>query len=222
MRHTLLLLFSLLWTGILFADNVPVEKAQAVAESFFQTNHPQRMSAPNLRMVWDGESPSTRAQGAAPAYYVFNNPDGKGFVIVAGDDIAQPILGYSFENSFNQENMPPNLKGWMEGLHEEINGARRNGMTRSTETNRQWASTRAGEVVVQLETAKWSQDSPYNNQCPVINGENALTGCCATATAIVMRYHQWPDCGVGVIKGYKSPTENLILPDRTLGHSFSR
>ena len=54
-------------------------------------------------MVFDGETPESRSTGATPALYVFDNPNGKGFVIVAGDDMAQPILGYSYENDFVDE-----------------------------------------------------------------------------------------------------------------------
>lgn len=30
-------------------------------------------------------------------YYIFTGADGKGFVIVAADDVARPVLGYSVD-----------------------------------------------------------------------------------------------------------------------------
>ena len=54
---------------------------------------------------------------AAPThapYYVFNHADGHGFVIVAGDDAVQPILGYSTQGSFSYDDMPPALRTWLD------------------------------------------------------------------------------------------------------------
>ncbi|MDE6394607.1 MAG: C10 family peptidase, partial [Duncaniella sp.] len=33
--------------------------------------------------------------------------------------------------------------------------------------------------------------------CPVDNGQRSATGCVATAMAQILKYHNWPDCGVG-------------------------
>ena len=59
-----------------------------------------------------------------------------------------------------------------------------------------------GDVVKQYETAKWDQLSPYNKFCPMINNVRTVTGCVATAMAILMRYHQWPDAGTGTLPAY--------------------
>lgn len=48
-----------------------------------------------------------------------------------------------------------------------------------------------------LKTATWDQGTPFNEQCPVINGGHAVTGCVATAMAIVMKYHKYPAQGIG-------------------------
>ena len=49
-------------------------------------------------------------------------------------------------------------------------------------------------------TSKWRQDSPYNDQCPVLTpgtDEHCLVGCMATAAAQLMYYWKWPLTGVG-------------------------
>lgn len=43
----------------------------------------------------------------------------------------------------------------------------------------------------------FDQGAPYNNDCPVINHQRAVTGCVATAMAQVMTYWQYPACGTG-------------------------
>lgn len=100
---------------------------------------------------------------------------GKGFVIVAGDDAALPILGYSFVNNFDPTNIPPNLMDWLEMLHKEINKVRQN-PTYDANIRQAWSTIRAGNIEEELETAKWNQFAPYNNDCPERNGKKLATG----------------------------------------------
>jgi len=49
-------------------------------------------------------------------------------------------------------------------------------------------------------TCAWHQDSPYNDQCPVLtpgSGEHCMVGCAATAMAQIMYYWKWPLTGTG-------------------------
>lgn len=210
MRYILLILCSL-FSSLLLADNVTVEQAQSLALSFLKTNAQTRGTSPQVRLVWNGEDASTRTT-EEPAFYVFNRTDDSGFIIVSGDDIAMPVLGYSFKNNFKAEAMPPNLKEWLAELRRQINDARRKNVTASARTAQYWknASASIGNVEVQLETAQWNQDAPYNFYCPIIDSKRAVTGCVATAMAIIMRYYQWPDNGVGDLPGY-----SYVLDGRT-------
>ena len=159
MRHLLLFLFSLLPT-FLWADNISVEKAQELAITFFKEGHPQRSAFSSLRLLVTDEAVSARAVGEAPAYYVFGCTDSEGFVIVAGDDAVMPVLGYSFDSSFPQTDLPVNLKLWLQGISEEIAEKRRAptyGSTQSNSLAQRWTTVRAGQAVVELETAKWDQ-----------------------------------------------------------------
>ena len=103
MKNRLFILFSALALSA-NAENISEDAARGMALDFFKNNSPQT-SVSNLQMVYDGETPQTRAYGSAPALYVFDNPQGKGFVIISGDDIAQPVLGYSYDNDFPKENL---------------------------------------------------------------------------------------------------------------------
>ena len=127
MRYSILgaLLFFVGWAC---AGNVTEQQARRVAVAFFQSAPQTRVSESDLRLVRDSESTLTRSGGAAPAYYVFDNAAGGGFVIVSGDDVASPVLGYSFTEEFPEGNLPSNVQGWLDGLREEINAARRDGV----------------------------------------------------------------------------------------------
>ena len=231
MRCTLLFLFILLANRLL-ADNVTVEQAHALATDFFKTNVQTRSTAasPQLQLVWDGEDANTRSAGNLPAFYVFNSTDQKGFVIIAGDDVVMPVLGYSFTNSFVVDGMPSNLKSWMNGLKEQINEARETGLNTSDVVYEAWSGVSdmtTGDVVKQYQTAEWDQESPYNTLCPKIEGTQTVTGCVATAISILMRYHQWPNAGTGTLPAYSY--EALVsgakihqnVSGRTLGHTYA-
>ena len=47
-------------------------------------------------------------------YYVFNAGDDGGYVIVSGDDRTEPILGYVEQGSFDPENIPENMRSWLQ------------------------------------------------------------------------------------------------------------
>lgn len=219
MKRTLFLLF-LFIAAATFAKDVTEEQARRVAYQFWQSSPATRGGTPVLQMVFHSEGLATRQPGAAPAYYVFDNTAGPGFVVVAGDDVALPVLGYSFEHEFSADRLPPNLKEWLEQLRQEVNDMRRDGVEASADVSRRWTSTRAGAPVVKLETARWNQAAPYNQLCPTVNGNSTYTGCTATALAIVMRYHRWPEKGVGTLPGYTTTTYQKPVSDLTLGHTY--
>lgn len=57
-------------------------------------------------------------------------------------------------------------------------------------------------VVEPLVTTKWNQDAPFNNFAPEYTDDNnntqrCATGCAATAMAQIMKFHNWPEQGVG-------------------------
>lgn len=212
-------LWFLFFSGIVLAGNVTVDQARQIAVSFWQSVPVTRGGILSLQMVFHSEDLVTRSSVQSPAYYVFDNTGGPGFVIVAGDDVAMPVLGYSFEHEFSKDNLPANLKAWLEYMRDEVNEARRSGAKAESVVTRAWSQVEVGTPVVELETAKWNQMEPYNLLCPIVGGESTYTGCTATAVAIVMRYHQWPEKGVGTLPGYKI-LRGEVLPELPLGHTY--
>lgn len=164
-------------------------------------------------------APGRDGNDAVPEYYVFNNPQG-GWVIIASDDRVNPIVGYSDKGAFNTSSMPENLQWWMDGVAGEIDAVRQSDLEATPSVRAAWESLMAGAMPVTegtrkyITTALWTQTKPYNDMCPIVSGENkrAVTGCVATAMAIVMHSNRWPAHGEGEIGNYTTATNPTFIP----------
>lgn len=124
----------------------------------------------------------------APALYVFDKGTDNGFLIVAADDVAAPVIAYSDSGSFDPENLPANLRGWLELCGRQIREASAAGVETYSR-----ASSPDRDPIAPLMTTKWDQGAPYYDFCPTVNGIRTYTGCVATAMAQVMKYYNWPE-----------------------------
>ena len=135
----------------------------------------------------------TKVTDQQTPFFVFNSSDGNGFVIVSGDQRTEEILGYSTEGFFDEENMPENLRSWMDSYEMQIAELQK-GMTATSPMKVKYHPP-VGKMV----TSAWDQGTTsdtgdaFNYLCPVIDGEHCLTGCVATAMAQIMRYNRWPE-----------------------------
>ncbi len=177
--HIQFLLVLLLALGYspLQAKRITQWQAQQQAYSFWGKQMPQKAKA---------KSRTATTASPSDAYYVFNN-DAGGFVIIAGDDAVTPVLGYTSTGSFDAENLPDGLKDLLKSYERQIAA-----LGSSYQANQ--TATRAGFTGEKLlNTAKWNQDAPFNKYTP----NNYVTGCVATAGAIVMKHHGYPAKGTG-------------------------
>ena len=157
-----------------------------------------------------------------PGYYVFNNPDG-GWVIIASDDRITPVLGYSESGRFSLDDMPENVSWWMNGIAHVIDLVRGSDAEASEQAKMAWMVLDGRIAAPKNETktkttANWSQDTPYNDLCPIVAGEKkrAVTGCVATAMSIIMRYNSWPEKGNGTVGGYYTTTFRTRIPSYSI------
>ena len=132
------------------------------------------------------KSRTATTASTSDAYYVFNN-DAGGFVIIAGDDAVTPVLGYTSTGSFDAENLPDGLKDLLKSYERQIAALGSSYQANQTATRAAFT----GEKL--LNTAKWNQYAPFNKYTP----NNYVTGCVATAGAIVMKHHGSPAKGTG-------------------------
>lgn len=177
--HIQFLLVLLLALGYspLQAKRITQWQAQQQAYSFWGKQMPQKAKA---------KSRTATTASPSDAYYVFNN-DAGGFVIIAGDDAVTPVLGYTSTGSFDAENLPDGLKDLLKSYERQIAALGDNYVANQTATRAAFT----GEKL--LNTAKWNQDAPFNKYTP----KNYVTGCVATAGAIVMKHHGYPAKGTG-------------------------
>ena len=180
----------------------PVNENQArnIAASFM-ANHSMRSTS--LRMAH--KAPMVKTAGADnAAYYVFTGNQG-GYVIVAGDDRAPAVLGYSDNGTFDSQNMPEAMQYLLEGYAAQIEAL-------GTYAKPAHPLTSA-PAIRPLVTASWSQNSPYNTLLPMLNnGKQAVAGCVATALAQVLYYWKEPARPTSAIPAYTSQTLQIYMP----------
>lgn len=182
------------------AKQISENQARAIAGQFFNVSMPER--------------PATmKGRGAAAAYYVFNNPEQPGWVIVAGDDRAHAILAYGDEDYFDPEDVPECVQDWLNGYVEQIEnmGSPKDDASEPTEAS----VIAAGKTkIVPLLFSKWAQGLPFNQQCPTYTSSGSTnycpSGCVAIAMAQIMYYYQ-SSFGSKAIPAYTSKKDNLTF-----------
>ena len=137
----------------------------------------------------------------SPAFHIFSDRDKKEIIVVSGDDVTRPILGYSFNyNADENGEIPPAMQDWLTEMERQITQARKAGIEQSAEAARQWRAPASGNVVKQLNTAKWGQNYPFNLDCPIFEGARCITGCVPTSYAILMKYYRYPSGATGPLR----------------------
>lgn len=200
---------------VCMADAAPVSLSQAksVAEAFLTNASP---AVPGVKRA-PARARLVSASSDQSKYFVFENEAG-GFVVVAGDDVAYPILGYSNAPIASGAEMPASMKAWLEGYASQIQWAIDNGITPDTSVVNAWKrlapARKAVEVVSPLLLTTWNQSPYYNKYCPMDAEKNAQTvvGCVATALAQVLKYWESPISGYGSYS-YEHPTYGTISAD---------
>jgi len=203
MRKTLFLMMTLaLFVSQIIASPVDVDHARQLGLKYVQHHAAKQVTELSLAYTEMTES-------GTPALYVFNF-DG-GYIIVAADDVAQPILAYGEEGNFDATQISDGLAYYLGHYARQINYAVENNLQPETEIMAQWESiARTGfegtnqramhSDIAPLIATNWNQDNPYNLLCPTGQGGpggHAYAGCVATAMSMVMKYWNWPTQGKG-------------------------
>ena len=206
-----LLLMGLVMSVVAMAAPVTLQQAQQRAQQFMArrgTAHNMRLAKQQLRIE--------QAQQDNAYYYVFNVGEQQGFVIVSGDDRTPDILGYADSGSFSDQDMPDNMRAWLQGYEDQMKWMEEQGIQQKAP--KKINGTHAS--ISPLLTCTWNQTAPYNNETPTYYGQtgwddqgnpvygdiHCVTGCVATAMAQVMYYHRWPQAATTAIPSYTSNT----------------
>jgi hypothetical protein len=181
MRKRLLLVLVLTAVGMtgVRAGELTGKQALELAQQFV-SGHSLRKSTPTVKEA-----------GQVSGLYVFNVSNDGGFVIVSNDDQTVPILGFGQSGNIDVDNLPDNMRAWLEGYAAQIAWLKTQS-TQSTQNTQRKAPRRTATPkadIGPLVSSHWNQGAPYNGSCPEIDGEKTVTGCLATTMAQLVYYH---------------------------------
>ncbi len=182
------------FAGQMFAAPVDVNTAKELGAKYLKNN---------VEHVY------TLSSEEGVAYlYVFNYDNG--FVVMAADDRAYPVLGYGEDGAFDINNIPEGMRYLLGHYGRQIQYAIDNELVAETDVVEQWdllrkegvtMKTRMEKAVQPLLATTWNQDWPYNYYAPACQSywtnNHCYAGCVATAMSQVMKYWNWPETGVG-------------------------
>ncbi|MBC8315717.1 MAG: C10 family peptidase [Bacteroidetes bacterium] len=196
-------------TFSVFAEKVDSDQASQVAKNFYfeRINISQSVSFDALTIT--GEL--VISENEIPAYYVFSI--NAGYIIVTADDRVYPVIGYSFDKPWDQENVPSQLEFWMNVCKKDIFQAIEQNYPADQQIIDAWELYSSEDPIALLDaptldvepliTDTWNQDFPNNAMCP----EDAASGgsyqghvpvgCVATAMSQIMHYWRYPETGQG-------------------------
>ena len=221
MKKVITLIIGLVCMSTIVLARTPQEAAQ-IASQFVSQLHiapAQRMqraaAAQNMAKPVELVYTQYQMDATTPAVFVFNNQEAEGFVLVSAEDEARAVLGYSDKGSFNQEDIPENMRFWLQMYADELARYEANkpvlkagqvSLPRAKRT----ATASYPTISPILGKTVWGQDEPFNNKCPEINGERTVTGCVATAMSQIMYAHKYPTKGAGS-HSYTTETKQLSV-----------
>ena len=177
MKKFLLLTLSLTYVLFVLAGSITEKQALQKARQF--------MPGKSLSITQKTSQAGLDFDGITP-FYVFNAEKNAGFVIVSGDDRTKAILGYSDTGTIDFNNLPDNVKWWLNYYAEVIASLEEN---ISTSVNNNQSERKDIKPLIKTQ---WNQSSPYWDQC-VFNGIQCYAGCVATAMAQIIGYYKYPN-----------------------------
>jgi len=98
----ILLILNVTFINNIFSELIDSILAQKVALNYFEFLQPQKKPLEILNTI-------IKYYNGYISYYIVNFKNG-GYIIVSGDNSALPILSYSFNNTYYEENEIKNIK----------------------------------------------------------------------------------------------------------------
>lgn len=223
MKKTFLLVLLVSLAVGLFAAERTVEDAAAIAAQF-TNNQPslcQAGVAPRTAATMQLAHKCMKKNSTEPAYYVFNQGNDAGFIIVSGDDRTEDVLVYAEQGSFDPEKVNPNFRFWLNRLQEQVSAANDDNAVDKVTPRK--AVSAIGPLLKndKGQEITWYQEYPYNNLCPMDDYDDtrSFTGCVATAMAQIMYKWRYPEKGTGS-KTYTWVNANTRSQRETLTANF--
>ena len=245
-KHLFLTAILLVFSMLAVAGPVDPMRALEVAEQFA----PQQAKGKGIKsktapeqsyeIVYTHRMPNSDCA----AFYVVKLGE-KGFVIISADDVANPILGYSYTNSWptsisaeGDTLLPPQVLSFLNNMALQIETAIEKypnldssdewnnvGQKAVRKTSARKSADALPDSVGPLLTTTWGQGQYYNALCPEdAEGEDGHvpTGCVATAMAQIINYWgQKEEIKTRGIHSYDSQYGNLTVNYDSTSYDFA-
>lgn len=212
---SILTLFFTIFSESAFAAPTNARQAKEIVKLWLQ--HDSKPLGTKLGTKIKGVKSYRSRAGVIHYFVVFLKP--QGFVVVSADDLVEPIVAFSRATRFDSSSRHPLGALLSKDLKSRIQYARaaqrkaKGRFTKSAHASllkarKKWQTllqknpsrsilgiySLSDPRVDPLVQSQWNQaDSIYNYYTP----NHYVSGCVATATAQVMRFHQWPTTAVG-------------------------
>jgi len=197
-------------SSLLYAQQISVMQAINVAKNHLAIVSGDKLKSANINRISLQLIPVLSSVAKTDTLlFIVNDTINNSFVIVAGDVRIWPIIGYSLDGRYNENDQPPAFTEWMENKKKEIEYVKQNNIQPDNKVSQQWdnlnssnvLSTEAITSVEPLLQTTWDQGCYYNTKCPDGIAFQACshveTGCVATAMAQIMKYWNFPNTGNG-------------------------
>lgn len=164
--------------------------------------------------------------------HVFNyHVDGiDGFIVISGDDIASPVLAFSFEGGISSADANPAFRDHLLSYSMQLQKGVDTKSPAPAYVSHKWQQLESGEALRYATKGEylndnipqllgqmvWGQGDPYNKKCP----GGSVTGCVATAFGMIMNYWDYPEHGFGM-HAYNGADNPAAYPGWTYGVQYA-
>lgn len=217
MKKLLLLAAGVLTIGSVQARTLTASQALARVSGGNGAARVQTLASPKLVATGNYQGLTT--------YYVYSGDNNA--LIVSASDITAPVIGYLDHPVAESTPMPPQLVNWLDKFGKELKKVETDGPAKISKNGKKAitpinvagiklqqpgmesvAPKTARSNIAPLVQTTWDQGAPYNDLCPT----GTYTGCVATAMAQAMKYHNYPEVGVGYVSTtYNNKTLSMNL-----------
>ncbi len=195
----------------------PVSKQDALkeAQAFMQT---RGMKGSLELQEIDGPRKAKASGNQTPSFYVFNNGQDGGFVIISGDDRTQKVLGYSDKGHFDLNDMSESTETLLDQyvndmeILDKMDGLKKANASAAASSPSQ---TPTATAVQPLMTVNWHQLDPFNQKCPAYtSSKKCALGCTALAMGQLIYHYRdrMPAKLETTIPGYTCSSHSSIKP----------
>lgn len=123
-----------------------------------------------------------------PFYVLTDSLMPSSYIIISGDERMKAVLAYGVNGRWDENDIPDGLQFLLENYRQQYE------LLQSGNVSKKSAPTSIiiPDVEPMVKTT-WRQEYPFNALCP----SDCPSGCVATAMSQVMKYHQYPESGIG-------------------------